>query len=63
MLILDKTSSHISTEALNQLNILKIIYVLIPSGITPECQPSDISVNKKFKDNIKHKFEENRLFY
>ena len=31
--------------------------------MTPECQPLDISVNKKFKDNIKHKFEENRLFY
>lgn len=30
--------------------------------MTPECQPLDISFNKKFKDNIKYLFEENRLF-
>ena len=31
--------------------------------MTPECQPLDISINKKFKDNIKYLFEENRLFF
>ena len=31
--------------------------------MTPECQPLDILVNKKFKDNIKYLFEENRLFF
>ena len=27
--------------------------MLIPAGMTPECQPLDISVNKVFKNNIK----------
>lgn len=39
----------------------KIAYLLIPSGMTPYCQPLDISVNKSFKDNIKILFEKDRL--
>ena len=31
--------------------------------MTHECQPLDISIDKKFKDNIKYLFEENRLFF
>ena len=63
LLIMDKASSHISKNALTYLNDNEINYVLIPGGMTPECQPLDISVNKIFKDNIKYLFEKDRLFY
>ena len=60
---MDMASCHISNESLNFLKEKDINYVLIPAGMTPECQPLDISINKVFKDNIKIKFEENRLFF
>ena len=31
--------------------------------MTPECQSLDISINKIFKDQIRLKFEANRLFF
>lgn len=62
LLILDKASAHVSSDSINALKKFDISYVLIPAGMTPECQPLDISINKKFKDNIKYLFEENRLF-
>lgn len=45
------------------LNYSNVSFVLIPKGMTPECQPLEMSVNKKFKDNIALIFEHNRLFY
>ena len=50
LLILDKSSAHISSDSINALKKFDISYVLIPAGMTPECQPLDISINKKFKD-------------
>ena len=61
LLVLDKASAHISIDSLSFLEKNKIAYVLIPPGMTPECQPLDVSVNKLFKDNIKYKFELNRI--
>lgn len=63
LLIMDQASSHVSNESIEMLNNNEVSYYLIPVGMTPECQPLDISINKKFKDNIKRLFEENRLFF
>ena len=63
LLIMDKASSHISKDSLSILEEKKINYVLIPGGLTSECQPLDISVNKIFKDNLKLRFEKERLLY
>ena len=60
---MDRAASHVSKESILFLEEEKIEYVLIPSGLTPECQPLDISVNKIFKDNVKYFFEKDRLFY
>ena len=61
LLILDKASVHVSEESLSFLAKNNISYIIIPPGMTPECQPLDISVNKIFKDAIKFIFELNRI--
>jgi hypothetical protein len=63
ILIMDKASSHISKESLSFLKENNIEFILIPAGMTPHCQPLDISVNKVFKDNVKLLFEKDRLDY
>ena len=63
LLIFDMASSHISNYSLEILKKYDINYIIIPSGMTPICQPLDISVNKIFKDNIKLLFEKERLYY
>lgn len=57
LLVLDKASVHVSEESISFLDKNNISYILIPPGMTPECQPLDISVNKLFKDSVKFKFE------
>ena len=52
LLIMDNAPSHISNVSLQLLKDQNIPFIQIPSGMTSECQPLDISVNKKFKDNI-----------
>ena len=63
LLIMDNAPSHISNVSLQLLKDQNLSFIQIPSGMTPECQPLDISVNKKFKDNITLLFEHERLFY
>ena len=60
---MDQATVHISEDSLNFLKDKEINFVLIPAGMRPECQPLDISVNKIFKDQIKLKFEANRVFF
>ena len=43
LLVLDMATSHVSKEALNFLDNLKISYIIIPPGMTPYCQPLDSS--------------------
>lgn len=63
LLILDNSTTHNSKESLKILKEYNVNYSFIPPGMTPECQPLDISVNRIFKSQIKQKFEENRLFF
>ncbi len=63
LLIMDKAASHISKDSIAFLDANKVNYVLIPLGMTPVCQPLDISVNKVFQDNVKFLFEKERLYY
>ena len=63
LLVLDMATCHVSKEALNFLDNLNISYIIIPPGMTPYCQPLDVSVNKLFKDNIKLLFEKDRLLF
>ena len=62
LLIFDMASSHISESSLDLIKKLNINYLTIPSGMTPYCQPLDISVNKIFKDNIRILFEKKSTF-
>ena len=59
---MDNASSHISSKSLKFMYNNNISYQLISAGMTPECQPLDISVNKIFKDNATLLFEHDRLF-
>ena len=61
LLVRNKASVHISEESIKFLEKNNISYILIPSGMTPECQPLDISVNKVLKGHIKYKFKLNRI--
>lgn len=63
ILIIDSATYHKSNESIDILNKYNINYIFIPPGMTPELQPLDISVNKIFKDNIKLRFEEQRICY
>ena len=63
LLILDNAIAHNSKDSLNILNEFNINYSFIPPGMTPECQPLDIAVNKIFISHIKQKFEEKQLFF
>ena len=63
LLIMDNASSHISNTTLKVLEDKKVSFIQILSGMTPECQPFDISVNKKFKDKIILMFENNRILF
>lgn len=63
LLVLDKASSHVSKESLYFFEKNKINYVLIPPGMTPKCQPLDISVNKILKDSIKFNLELSRITF
>ena len=63
LLVLNKASVHLSNESLYFLEKNIMNYVLIPPGMTQECQPLDISVNKILKDSIKFNFELSRLTF
>lgn len=57
-LIMDKAPSHVDKNILNELKEKKVIYSLIPGGMTRFLQPLDIGVNKQFKDLMKREYLE-----
>jgi hypothetical protein len=63
LLIMDKGSGYISKDSLSFLDENKINYVLIPGGMSCQCQSLYLAVNKIFKDQVKFLYEKVRLFY
>ena len=57
LLILDSAAMHISLDIIRYLVSLKINYVFIPKGLTSILQPLDVSVNRPFKDALRHCYE------
>ena len=52
---MDKALSHIEKKIIKDLK-KKIIYPLIPAGLTKFLQPLDIGVNKIFKNYMKEEY-------
>ena len=63
LLIIDKDTSHVSSESSDYFKKNNIGFSLIPPGTASLLQPLDLSVNKIFKDHIRLLFEQNRLLY
>ena len=57
LLILDSSTMHFSLDVIRYLVSLKINYVFIPKGLTSILQPLDVSVNRPFKDALRHCYE------
>ena len=53
---MDKAPSHIEKNIIKDLKEKKIIYSLIPEGMTRFLQPLDIGVNKIFKNYMKEEY-------
>ena len=49
---------HISFEIQRLLVKNKINFAYIPAGLTSILQPLDVSINKPYKDSIRHSYEE-----
>ncbi len=54
MLVLDAFSAHKGTNFLQELGLNDTDILNIPGGITSISQPLDVSINKPFKDRVKH---------
>ena len=57
LLVLDHASMHDNFEILKFLFDKNINYVFIPKGLTSILQPLDISINRPFKDTVRHQYE------
>ena len=58
LLIWDKATMHISFEIQRLLVKNKINFAYIPAGLTSILQPLDVSINRPYKDSIRHSYEE-----
>ena len=56
MLVLDAFKGHLTDSVKNQLCKMKIEFVVIPDGMTSVLQPMDVSINKPFKDRMRHRY-------
>ena len=63
LLIFDSAPMHTSLEVLKYISNKKINYVLVPKGLTPILQPLDVSINKPFKEAMKHKYESSIIYF
>ena len=55
-LIMDKALSHVEKNIIKDLKNKKIIYSLMPVGMTRFLQPLDIGINKIFKNYMKEEY-------
>ena len=58
LLVFDRAPMHDNYQTINYLNKKKINFVFIPKGMTSVLQPLDVSINRPFKDSIRHKYDE-----
>jgi len=56
MLVLDAFIGHLTDSVKNQLRKMKTELVVIPDRITSVLQPMDVSINKPFKDRLRHHY-------
>ena len=54
MLVLDAFKGHLTDSVKNQLRKMNTELVVIPGGMTTVLQPTDVSINKPFKDRLTH---------
>jgi len=54
MLVLDAFKGHLTDSVKNQLRKMNTELLVIPSGMTSVLQTMDVSINKPFKDRLKH---------
>ena len=56
MLILDCATIHLAEEDFNQFFKYNINEIYVPKGLTPVCQPLDMTINKLIKDEMKRQY-------
>ena len=54
---------HSSLKVLKYISDKKINYLLILNGLTPNLQPLELSINKPFKEAMKHKYESTIIYF
>jgi len=53
MLVLDAFKGHLTDSVKNQLRKMNTELVVILGGMTSVLQPTDVSINKPFKDRLR----------
>lgn len=57
MLVLDAFKGHLRDDVKDELKKRSCDLVVIPGGMTSQLQPLDVSVNKPFKNLVRHEYE------
>lgn len=58
LLAWDMFRSHLTSETKNHLNESNTATAVIPAGLTSLLQPLDVSLNKPFKDRLRHEWNQ-----
>ena len=63
LLIFDSAPMHTSLEVLKYISNKKLTMCWFQKGLTPILQTLDVSINKPFKEAMKHKYESSIIYY